>query len=105
VLSLFVVADAEHALDMSGWLLRQAGAGHTACIHSDDEAEIARFAGAMPVSRVLVNVPAAQGCCGIMTGLKPSLTLGCGSFGGNSTTDNVSFENVRNVKRVARAVM
>jgi len=105
VLSMFVVRDGEHALELCGWLLRQAGAGHTAAIHSDDEAEIERFAREMPASRILVNVPAAQGCSGIMTGLKPSLTLGCGTFGGNSTTDNVSFENVRNVKRVARAVM
>jgi len=105
VLSMFVVRDADHAIELCSWLLRQAGAGHTAVIHSDDEDEIARFAAEMPASRVLVNVPAAQGCSGIMTGLKPSLTLGCGTFGGNSTTDNVSYENVRNVKRVARAVM
>ncbi len=105
VLSLFVARDADHAIELCGWLLRQSGAGHTACVHSEDEDEIARFADAMPASRVLVNAPAAQGCSGIMTGLKPSLTLGCGTFGGNSTTDNVSFDNVRNVKRVARAVM
>jgi acetaldehyde dehydrogenase/alcohol dehydrogenase len=105
VLSMFVVSDAEEAVELCGWLLRQAGAGHTAVIHSGDEGEITRFAREMPASRVLVNVAAAQGCSGIMTGLRPSLTLGCGTFGGNSTTDNVSYENVRNVKRVARAVM
>jgi hypothetical protein len=52
-----------------------------------------------------VNVPSALGCCGAVTGLKPSLTLGCGTFGGNSTTDNVTHENLINVKRLARSLV
>jgi acetaldehyde dehydrogenase/alcohol dehydrogenase len=56
----------------------------------------------MPVSRVLVNSPAAQGCIGLGNGLTPSLTLGCGTYGRTSTTDNVTYTNLINVKRMAR---
>jgi len=53
-------------------------------------------------SRILVNGPATQGCIGVGNGLTPSLTLGCGTFGGNSTTDNVTYTNLLNIKRLAR---
>ena len=55
----------------------------------------------MPAGRILVNSSAAQGCCGMTTGLACSMTLGCGTFGGNSTTDNITFRHLLNVKRVA----
>jgi hypothetical protein len=55
----------------------------------------------MPVSRLLVNTPSSIGAVGGTTGLKPSLTLGCGSFGGNITGDNISAEHLINIKRVA----
>jgi hypothetical protein len=58
----------------------------------------------MPASRILVNTPAVQGISGVTTGLIPSYTLGCGTFGRNSTTDNVSFHNLLNVKRLAHPV-
>jgi hypothetical protein len=61
-----------------------------------------RQAGALPVSRIMVNSPAAQGCIGRGNGLTPSLTLGCGTYGGTSTTDNVTYTNLINVKRIAR---
>jgi len=63
-----------------------------------------RFAEEVPASRVLVNGPATHGCIGVGNGLTPSLTLGCGTFGGNSTTDNVTYTNLLNVKRLARPV-
>jgi hypothetical protein len=56
----------------------------------------------MPVSRVLVNGPGAQGCIGLGNGLTPSLTLGCGTYGRTSTTDNVTYTNLVNIKRMAR---
>ena len=59
------------------------------------------FARQMPVSRVLVNGPGAQGCIGLGNGLTPSLTLGCGTYGRTSTTDNVTYTNLVNIKRVA----
>ena len=55
----------------------------------------------MPVSRVLVNGPGAQGCIGLGNGLTPSLTLGCGTYGRTSTTDNVTYTSLVNIKRVA----
>lgn len=105
VLSLFTVDGDEEALSLCRRLLEYEGTGHTANIHTQDEARIERFAREMPASRVLVNVPSALGCCGAVTGLKPSLTLGCGTFGGNSTTDNVTHENLVNIKRLARSTV
>ena len=55
----------------------------------------------MPVSRVLVNSPATQGLMGLTTGLIPSMTLGCGTWGGTSTTNSVTFRDLLNIKRVA----
>lgn len=101
VLSMFTVEGDDAAIALCKFLLSYAGAGHTANIHTQDQARIQRFAAEMPVSRILVNAPSAAGCCGMVSGLAPSLTLGCGTFGGNSTTDNVQFENLRNVKRLA----
>jgi acetaldehyde dehydrogenase/alcohol dehydrogenase len=104
VLSLFTVDGDDDAIALCAKLLDYEGAGHTANIHTQDEERIRRFAEAMPVSRVLVNTPSAMGCCGVVTGLAPSLTLGCGTFGGNSTTDNVGYRNLLNIKRVARSL-
>jgi acyl-CoA reductase-like NAD-dependent aldehyde dehydrogenase len=101
LLSLFTVADEEEGLKLSLELLQREGTGHTAVIHTKDEALINRFAALMPASRILANSPASHGVIGFTTGLMPSLTLGCGTFGGNSTTDNVSYRNLLNVKRLA----
>ncbi len=101
VVGLFEVRDDEHGLEVSRALLRLEGQGHTAVIHSRDETLIQRFAALMPASRILVGTPAAQGVVGYTTGLVPSFTLGCGTFGGTSTGDNVTYTHVRNVKRVA----
>ena len=56
----------------------------------------------MPASRILVNSPAAQGITGMTTGLIPTATLGCGTYGGNSTTDNITYTHLLNIKRLAR---
>lgn len=103
-LSLFTVDGDDEALALSKALLDKMGTGHTAIIHSTDEGRIARFARTMPASRILVNAGGSTGVSGIASGLPPSLTLGCGTFGGNSTTDNVTFRNLRNVKRLARGL-
>lgn len=100
-LSLFTVSGEDEGLTLSRRLLQAAGAGHTAIIHTTNAARVERFARAMPAGRILVNSPAAQGCCGMTTGLQCSLTLGCGTFGGNSTTDNVTYRHLLNIKRVA----
>ena len=105
IVSLYEADGDDEAIDLCRWLLAQEGAGHTAVVHTASDDRIERFAAAMPVSRVLANVPAAQGCGGVLTGLLPSLTLGCGAWGGTSTTDNVGYRNLLNVKRVARMHM
>jgi acetaldehyde dehydrogenase/alcohol dehydrogenase len=104
LLSLFTVDGNEQGLEVCQRLLANQGAGHTAVIHTGDQALQQRFAEEVPASRVLVNGPATHGCIGVGNGLTPSLTLGCGTFGGNSTTDNVTYTNLLNVKRLARPV-
>jgi acetaldehyde dehydrogenase/alcohol dehydrogenase len=103
-LSLFSVNGEDEGLRLSHDLLIGAGTGHTASIHTTNAARVERFARAMPAARILVNSPAAQGCCGMTTGLEPSLTLGCGTFGGNATTDNVTYRHLLNIKRVAHGL-
>ncbi|HWD46368.1 MAG TPA: aldehyde dehydrogenase family protein [Actinomycetota bacterium] len=102
LLSLFRVADGDQGVEVCKRLLANQGAGHTAVIHTGDQALQQRFAEEVPASRILVNGPATQGCIGVGNGLTPSLTLGCGTFGGNSTTDNVTYTNLLNIKRLAR---
>ena len=82
-------------------ILGNGGRGHTAIIHTRSERLQASFARQMPVSRVLVNGPGAHGCIGLGNGLMPSFTLGCGTYGRTSTTDNVTYTNLVNIKRVA----
>jgi acetaldehyde dehydrogenase/alcohol dehydrogenase len=104
MLSLFTVADADAGIAFARQLLAYMGTGHTSILHAQDEGLISRFAAEMPVSRILVNSPGSHGVVGYTTGLLPSFTLGCGTFGGNSTTDNVSYRNLTNTKRLARFV-
>jgi acyl-CoA reductase-like NAD-dependent aldehyde dehydrogenase len=101
VLSFFEVDGEEQAFDLCLALLEYEGTGHTANIHTTDADRQRRFAAAMPASRVLINTPSAHGCCGLTTGLPHTLTLGCGTWGGNSTTNNVTHRDLRNVKRMA----
>jgi len=101
VVSLFAVADAEEGLDVCRALLAIDGTGHTAIVHARNAALIRRFATAIPTSRILVNTPATQGLMGLTTGLVPSMTLGCGTWGGTSTTNSVTYRDLLNIKRVA----
>lgn len=103
VLSLYHVADTPAGIALAQQLLAIEGSGHTAAIHTGAKPSALAYAEAMPASRILVNSPATQGVIGLTTGLPPSLTLGCGYFGGNSTNDNVTFTHLRNVKHLAFA--
>jgi acyl-CoA reductase-like NAD-dependent aldehyde dehydrogenase len=103
VLSLFTVGDDDEGLAVCKRLLATDGLGHTAIIHTADEARVERFGREVPASRILVNAPGVHGSLGLCTGLVPSMTLGCGTFGGTSTTDNVTYTHLLNVKRVAYA--
>ncbi|MDR0249580.1 MAG: bifunctional acetaldehyde-CoA/alcohol dehydrogenase [Oscillospiraceae bacterium] len=103
VLAYFVVKDEAQGFDFAKKMLLLGGLGHSAVIHSDDEALCLRYGQEMKVGRVIINSPSSQGAIGdIYNTNTPSLTLGCGSFGRNSTTSNVSSVNLINKKRVAR---
>ena len=75
--------------------------GRSAVIHSRNKDLVHRFSSALQVSRALLNRPSSQGVGGICTGLTPSSALGCSTFDGNSTTDNVDYHNLLDVERVA----
>ena len=101
VLSLLFVKDFGAAMDACEAVLRFGGLGHTCVIHARDEARIREYTRRMPAMRVMVNTPSPQGSVGITTNLFPSMTLGCGAAGGNSTGDNVGPLHLINIKRLA----
>ncbi len=101
VLAFFTEENEDKILARVCEVLRGEGAGHTFAMHARDEAVISRFAEQVPVSRFLVNTPAALGGIGMTTPLFPALTLGCGAIGGSSTSDNVGPMQLVNLRRVA----
>ena len=82
-------------------ILEFGGIGHTLVIHSKNREIIMEFALKKPAFRILVNTPGTHGAVGYTTNLAPSLTLGCGTWGGNITTDNVTPVHLLNIKRLA----
>ncbi len=104
ILSLFTVDGEAVGFELCQRILAGEGIGHTAIIHTQDMELAKRFGLEMPASRVLVNLPGSQGCIGLGNGLTPSLTLGCGTWGSTSTTDNVTYKNLLNIKRIAQAL-
>jgi len=105
ILSLFTVDDEEEGMELCKSIISKEGTGHTAIIHTHDKDRIQAYGMSMPASRILVNTPGTQGCIGIGNGLLPSFTLGCGTYAGCSTTDNVNFHNLLNIKRIAYPIM
>ena len=102
LLSLFTVDGDDQAMALCRQLLTNGGRGHTAIVHSEDPTRQATFGQAMPTSRTLINSSGASGCIGMGNGLSPSLTLGCGTYGNTSTTDNITYTHLLNVKRLVR---
>ena len=106
VLAMYKAEDFSDALDKADALVRGGGLGHTAAIYIDEDGALDRlsaFYERMKACRILVNTPAAQGGIGDLYNfrLTPSLTLGCGSWGGNSVCENVGIKELINVKTVA----
>ena len=101
ILSLFTADGEDDGIRLCREILGNGGSGHTAIIHTRSQRLQLSFAQQMPASRILVNGPGAQGCIGLGNGLAPSLTLGCGTYGHTSTTDNVTYTNLVNIKRIA----
>mgnify|MGYP001037974076 CR=1 FL=1 len=103
VLAYYVVNSTDEGFEKCRKMLELGGLGHSAIIHSQNEEIIERFGTEMKVGRIIVNSPSSQGAIGdIYNTNTPSLTLGCGSYGKNSTTSNVSTVNLINKKKIAK---
>jgi acetaldehyde dehydrogenase (acetylating) len=101
VLSYYVVRDWREGCERCIEILRYGGMGHTMSIHSRDEDVILEFGLKKPAFRICVNTPTTHGSIGLTTGLDPAMTLGCGGYGGNITSDNIGPRHLLNVKRLA----
>ncbi|WP_071396189.1 bifunctional acetaldehyde-CoA/alcohol dehydrogenase [Bacillus tuaregi] len=103
VLACIKANSTEEGLTRAEEMLNFGGLGHTAVIHSNNQDVINEFGKRMKAGRLVVNQPSSQGAIGdLYNALVPSLTLGCGSFGGNSVSANVTTTHLINVKRMAR---
>ena len=101
VLAFFVMDNEDAVLEKAVEVLTHEGSGHTFAIHCEDRAVVRKFALKIPVSRFLVNTPAALGGIGATTKLFPALTLGCGAVGGSSSSNNISPLDLINIRRIA----
>jgi acetaldehyde dehydrogenase (acetylating) len=101
VLSWYVVRDWREGCERCIQILRYGGMGHTMSIHSTDETIILEFGLKKPAFRICVNTSTTHGSIGLTTGLDPAMTLGCGGWGGNITSDNISPRHLLNIKRLA----
>jgi acetaldehyde dehydrogenase (acetylating) len=101
VLSFYVVRDWREGCERCKQVLRYGGMGHTMSIHSRNDQVILEFGLKKPAFRIIVNSPTTHGSIGLTTGLDPAMTLGCGGYGGNITSDNISPRHLLNIKRLA----
>jgi acetaldehyde dehydrogenase/alcohol dehydrogenase len=93
----------EHAIAACELVTEHGGLGHTSAVYAQDDDVVARFAEAIRTGRILVNAPTAVGALGgVYNALTPTFSLGCGTWGGSTTTDNVNYRNLLNVKVVSR---
>ena len=100
-LAFFVVDGVEQGANRCYEILQFGGMGHTAGMHTQNRDAAIQYGAKMPASRVVINSPTTHGAIGFSTDLPPSMTLGCGSWGGNVTSDNVSPIHLMDIKRVA----
>jgi acetaldehyde dehydrogenase (acetylating) len=101
ILAFYVADGLPACAKLSQQILGFGGMGHTAGIHTRSREAAVRFGADMPASRITVNTPTTHGAIGFSTALPPSMTLGCGSWGGNVTSDNVGPLHLMDIKRVA----
>jgi len=104
VLSFYVVKDWREGCERCKQILKYGGMGHTMGIHSQNEQVILEFGLKKPAFRIIVNSPTTLGSIGLTTGLDPAMTLGCGGYGGNITSDNITPKHLLNIKRLAYEV-
>ncbi|MFD2388700.1 acetaldehyde dehydrogenase (acetylating) [Enterococcus rivorum] len=103
VLGFYTVEDWREACDVTLALLNNGGVGHSFSIHTENPEIVMKFS-EKPVFRILVNTGSTQGGVGVSTGLSPAFTLGCGTWGGSATSDNVTPLHLINIKRVAYGI-
>ena len=103
VLAFYTVKDWQEACDLCIKLLNNGGVGHSLSLHTENHEMVMKFA-EKPVFRILVNTSSSQGGVGASTGLSPAFTLGCGTWGGSATSDNVTPMHLINIKRVAYGI-
>src|SRR5262245_10705183 len=101
VLSFYVVNDWREGCERCKEILRYGGMGHTMSIHSRNDDVTLQLRLKKPAFRIVVNTPTTLGSIGFTTGLDPSMTLGCGGYGGNITSDNIAPQHLLNIKRLA----
>jgi acetaldehyde dehydrogenase (acetylating) len=101
ILAFYSAANLAAGIELCKRLLQHGGLGHTASIHSQNEAAVKEFGLGVPAFRVVVNSSSVHGSIGYSTNLFPAMTLGCGSPGGNITSDNIGPQHLMNIKRVA----
>jgi acetaldehyde dehydrogenase (acetylating) len=104
ILSWYVVKDWREGCERCIQILRYGGMGHTMSVHSENDEVILQFGLKKPAFRICVNTPTTHGSIGLTTGLDPAMTLGCGGWGGNITSDNISPRHLLNIKRLAYEV-
>jgi acetaldehyde dehydrogenase (acetylating) len=104
ILAFYVVKDWKEGCERAKAILAYGGMGHTLSIHSSNDEIIREFALQKPAFRIVANSPATHGAVGFSTGLSPAMTLGCGAYGGNITSDNITPMHLINVKRLAYGI-
>src|SRR5688572_15494326 len=103
VLGLVRSPSVEHALAVCELVTEHGGLGHTSAVYARDDAVVDAFAARIRTGRILVNAPTAVGALGgIYTAMPPTFSLGCGTWGGSTTTENVNYRNLLNIKAVSR---
>ncbi len=95
----------EEAINMAKSNLLVEGAGHSAALHSDNDQNIQKAGLELPISRLVVNQPSSTSAGGSLTnGFAPTTTLGCGSWGGNSISENLDYKHLMNVSRIGKVI-
>ena len=103
VLGVVRARDVQHAIDVAVLVTEHGGLGHTSAVYANDQAVIDAYSAAVRTGRILVNAPTAVGALGgVYNNLTPTFSLGCGTWGGSSTTENVNYRQLLNIKTVAK---
>ena len=105
VVAIMPYKDFSEAVQKAKANLLVEGAGHSAALHSNDEAHIRSAGVELPISRLVVNQPSALTAGGSLTnGFAPTTTLGCGSWGGNSISENLDYKHLMNISRIGKVI-